>query len=174
MSDTSEAVEEASEVIGRYVALSRTGKHALEALLTALQAKEEENAGLVAESADLTKALTGLTCGGSEFFVRKGERFVADIAACVAWVRRTKEDAHNRTVAAIKAEKAAQSALAEAMGALKAVGSLDGEDHKRLCQGREYACSCGFDTERDALISRASDVHSRLLEGVSGEGGRAP
>lgn len=51
---------------------------------------------LVAESAALTKALTGLTCGGSEFFIRKGDRFVADIDACVAWVKRRDTAAHER------------------------------------------------------------------------------
>lgn len=95
-------------------------------LLTALQAKEESLAEAHAESAELTKALTGLTCGGSEFFVRKGERFVADIAECVAWVRRAREDAHRRTVTAIydrneaqaRAEKA-EASLVEAMGATR-------------------------------------------------------
>lgn len=58
-----------------------------------------------------------------------------------------------------------QSALAEALTALKAVGSMDGEDHKRLCQGREYACSCGFDAERDALISQAQATFKRLSPG---------
>lgn len=65
------------------------GKHTLADL-------ERRIAELEAESAELTKALTGLTCGGSEFFLRKGNRYVADIPACVAWVERRDRDAHNR------------------------------------------------------------------------------
>lgn len=26
-------------------------------------------------------------------------------------------------------------------------------DHARGCQGREYACSCGYDTERDTALA---------------------
>lgn len=66
-------------------------------------------AALEAESAELTKALTGLTCGGSEFFVRRGDRYVADIDACVSWVLRTKQDAHRRALDAIKARQVAES-----------------------------------------------------------------
>lgn len=62
---------------------------------------------------ELTKALTGLTCGGSEFFIRKGDRYVADIDACVAWVRRSKQDAHRRTVEAIIEAKRLREALSE-------------------------------------------------------------
>jgi len=52
-----------------------------------IAAKDAEIAVLVAESADLTRALTSLTHGGSEFFTTKGERYVADIKACVDNVR---------------------------------------------------------------------------------------
>ena len=80
-------------------------------------------AALEEEVADLTKALTGLTCGGSEFFIRRGERFVADIPACVEWVRRSKQDAHRRTVDAALATREAKAALT----ALQArVGELEG------------------------------------------------
>ena len=81
-------------------------------------------AALEEEVADLTKALTGLTCGGSEFFIRRGERFVADIPACVEWVRRSKQDAHRRTVDAALATreaKAALTALQARVGELEAV-----------------------------------------------------
>jgi len=62
---------------------------------------ETEKAALLVEIADLTKALTGLTCGGSEFFSRKGDRFVADIPACVNWVNQRNRDAHNRLLDAV-------------------------------------------------------------------------
>lgn len=62
---------------------------------------------LLAENAALTKALTGLTCGGSEFFIRKGDRYVADIDACVGYVRRARDAAHQRWVKAVRESKAA-------------------------------------------------------------------
>lgn len=94
-----------------------------------LVATEKDNLRLRDESAELTKALTGLTCGGSEFFIRKGDRYVADIDACVSWVRRAKGDAHRRSLEAIKARQAAEdengklkAALAEAAAYLNALG----------------------------------------------------
>lgn len=72
---------------------------------------EAENAALLDEIGALTKALTGLTCGGSEFFIRKGERYVADIPACVAWVRRAKEDSHKNLVRTIKERNEARESL---------------------------------------------------------------
>ncbi len=100
---------------GRYEAsLTKKGKRYARALgvyqdaVTAASA-QARIAELEAENQALTKALTGLTCGGSEFFVRKGERYVADIKACVDWVRRCKEDAHHRTVKAISRAQAAEA-----------------------------------------------------------------
>jgi hypothetical protein len=31
-------------------------------------------------------------------------------------------------------------------------------DHDRLCQGREYTCTCGYDAERDAEIKRLREA----------------
>lgn len=73
--------------------------------IRALLARSE---ALEAECADLTKALTGLTCGGSEFFIRKGDRLVADVDACVAWVRRAKDEAYRRSIEAIRERKVAE------------------------------------------------------------------
>lgn len=70
-----------------------------------------ENRALRGESEALTKALTGLTCGGSEFFNRVGGRYVADIAACVGWVRRNKTEAHRRTVDAMLENKRLRDTL---------------------------------------------------------------
>lgn len=81
---------------------------------------ERRVAELEAESAELTKALTGLTCGGSEFFLRKGTRYVADIPACVAWIERRDRDAHNRYLA----ERQKASAAPEMKEALEALISV--------------------------------------------------
>lgn len=32
------------------------------------------------------------------------------------------------------------------------------DDHERLCGGREYTCSCGYDEKRDPLITEAADT----------------
>jgi len=34
-------------------------------------------------------------------------------------------------------------------------------DHERLCQGREYACSCGWDAENEAKATKAADTIER-------------
>ena len=67
-------------------------------------------------------------CGGSEFFVRKGRRYVADIPACVAWVRRAREEGHYgrvRVQLEAKASEAralkAEAARAEAREALERI-----------------------------------------------------
>lgn len=36
------------------------------------------------------------------------------------------------------------------------------DDHERLCQGREYTCSCGYDDKRDPLLTEAADEITRL------------
>lgn len=38
-----------------------------------------------------------------------------------------------------------------------------GDDHERLCQGREYSCSCGYDDKRDPLLKEAAFEIGRLL-----------
>lgn len=68
---------------------------------------------LLAENAELTKALTNLTRGGSEYFIRKGDRYVADIPMCVECVRTTRNDAHRRTVNALLDLKAAKDHIAK-------------------------------------------------------------
>ena len=85
--------------------------HSITSLIEKLEGAEAKNAELLAEVEALTKALTGLTCGGSEFFIRKGDRYVADIKACLDWVRRAKNDAHRRSVVAIKRAQVAENAL---------------------------------------------------------------
>ncbi len=36
------------------------------------------------------------------------------------------------------------------------------EDHERLCRGREYDCTCGYDGRRDPLLKDAADEINRL------------
>lgn len=57
----------------------------------------------------LTVALTGLTCGGSEFFIRRRGRYIADVKECVDYVRRRDQDAHERTVKLMRELKALQA-----------------------------------------------------------------
>lgn len=63
---------------------------------------------------ELQRALTGLTRGGSEYFVRHGDGFRADIPRCVADVQQRFTDAHRRAVEAIRQRQAAEAKLAEA------------------------------------------------------------
>lgn len=144
---------------------------------------EKEILRLKDENAELTKALTGLTCGGSEFFVRKGDRYVADIDACVSWVRRAKEDAHRRALDAIKARQASvveneklRAALEEAVGALETFAIMANEDTAYLPD--EHVVSLTYDDSDldddlggpNTLLGerfmrafrRAREVHTRL------------
>jgi hypothetical protein len=75
-------------------------------------AKTDTVESLLAEVHELTKALTGLTCGGSEFFSRRGERYVADIPACVEYVRRAQRDYHARTLRFAERARKAEDELA--------------------------------------------------------------
>jgi hypothetical protein len=129
---------------------------------------------LGAESAALTKALTGLTCNGSEFFIRKGDRYTADIDACVTWVRRAKEDAHRRTVDAIRDRQAAeararalQSKVEVAEGALReAVFGLEVTD---ACL-RTWNDNRGGPADVEGILSRARAAIGEVGS-VAGEAG---
>lgn len=92
--------------------------NALTQVLTELRAERERRVEVEAESADLTKALTGLTRQGSEFFVRKGDRYVADIPVCVADVRERFQHAHQTAVNAVHAKQAAEARALTAEAAL--------------------------------------------------------
>lgn len=105
-------------------ALIAAAVNALPALIAAYRALE-------GESHDLTKALTGLTVGGSEFFVRKGERFVADIDACVTFVRERDRRAHVQILEAVERAKRAEEVVraleGEREGKLRSSDLLDKE-----------------------------------------------
>lgn len=40
--------------------------------------------------------------------------------------------------------------------------SYASDDHERLCQGREYSCTCGYDAKRDPLLAEAAAKIERL------------
>jgi hypothetical protein len=40
--------------------------------------------------------------------------------------------------------------------------SYASDDHERLCQGREYSCTCGYDEKRDPLLAEAAAKIERL------------
>jgi hypothetical protein len=40
--------------------------------------------------------------------------------------------------------------------------SYASDDHERLCQGREYSCTCGYDEKRDPLLAEAAAEIERL------------
>jgi len=149
-------------------------------------------AALEAESAELTKALTGLTCGGSEFFIRRGKRYVADIDACVTWVLRAKQDAHRRALDAIKARRVAEdeaaawkadaatahlknqelrASLLEAVGALEPFANIALNHLWTGTYGPSWGFNGGVITHE--LFIAAAQVHARLsssLEGGEGSG----
>ncbi len=162
MSVTREAVEEAKALVAPHIV---GAKHVrirvvtLRRLLTALQAREEENEKLRSQRDALRQQ--------SEVWALEARAHKSSLhEAYQAITGATGEPGNwNGAKPIIEHVTTLQSALAEALGALELVASLDGEDHARRCEGREYACSCGFDAERDALISQAQATFKRLSPG---------
>lgn len=79
----------------------------------------------------MTKALTGLTANGSEFFVRIGENYYADVDRCVTYIRDRHERAHDMLVQEVTARKAAESErdeLREALRPFAEFGENTGDD----------------------------------------------
>jgi hypothetical protein len=118
----------------------------------ALTAERERDEALK-ECADLTKALTGLTRQGSEFFVRKGDRFTADIPACIADVRRRYEAEHAHVLSALRtgdkeraralSSEAREKEMVEALEASRGIEPLlielgDCLDEERPALMRQY------------------------------------
>ena len=86
---------------------------ALEAEVERLTKERDEALSYAHEA---TKAITGLTMGGSEFFGRRiGDVYTADLAACVAHIREKQTREHNRWAEAASGKKAAEAASAEVM-----------------------------------------------------------
>lgn len=80
----------------------------------------------------LTVALTNLTCGGSEFFKRDGEEFIADADACVAYVNERRAS----TLEALKKEKRESTRLRSLDDENKALREALGwyGEQARLCR----------------------------------------
>lgn len=92
------------------------------------EALRRELAEARADRQALTKALTGLTCNGSEFFIRRGDEYVADIEACVAWIRRSRESQQ----AAVKSALAKRGEAEARIAALQAdVARLEAENSRK-------------------------------------------
>lgn len=47
--------------------------------------------------------------------------------------------------------------------AAKLLELISSDDHERLCQGREYSCSCGYDERKDAALREAAAAIERLV-----------
>jgi hypothetical protein len=70
---------------------------------------------------EATKAITGLTIGGSEYFGKKiGEIYTADLPLCVQRIRDRDERSHARLLKAVAERKAAERERDEALSALAA------------------------------------------------------
>lgn len=131
------------------------GKFQNEELASDIETVAKTLTELLAENAELTKALTGITCGGSEFFIWKGDRFVADIKACVEYVRKTRESQHRTIVEAIQARNAAAARILSLQAELerkdKALNTL-------FLIAKSDAKFEGANTMRDAAIALAEAI----------------
>lgn len=52
-----------------------------------------------------------------------------------------------------------EAAMSDIVERLRSYAS---DDHERLCQGREYSCTCGYDEKRDPLLAEAAAKIERL------------
>lgn len=111
---------------------------------------------------ELTKALTGLTVGGSEFFIRKRGRYLADIPACVQHIRERDQRNHRMIVDATVRAKAAETrgsdllaALQETWRVLRAAGTLNLTRGVELGQTSWYVKISDAEALSDAAIAQA-------------------
>ena len=51
--------------------------------------------------------------------------------------------------------------MTDIAGLCERLRAITTTDHERLCQGREYACSCGWDAENEAKATKAADTLER-------------
>jgi hypothetical protein len=51
--------------------------------------------------------------------------------------------------------------MTDIAGLCERLRAITTTDHERLCQGREYACSCGWDAENEAKATKAADTIER-------------
>ncbi|MCJ2009762.1 hypothetical protein, partial [Methylobacterium sp. J-092] len=102
--------------------------------ITAAEARAEE---AEKDRTALTKALTGLTWGGSEFFTRRGEDFIANAKACVENVRarmETRQRALIREADRRNVAEADRDRLADEVARLR--GALErSADTLNACEG---------------------------------------
>jgi len=79
---------------------------AIRRLLARLEQAEARVKELEDYAREATKAITGLTVGGSEFFGKRiGEMYTADLPYCVEHIRDRDRRNHERLVAALKEPK---------------------------------------------------------------------
>lgn len=79
---------------------------AIRRLLARLEQAEARVGELEDYAREATKAITGLTVGGSEFFGKRiGEIYTADLPYCVEHIRDRDRRNHERLVAALKEPK---------------------------------------------------------------------
>ena len=70
----------------------------------------------------------------------------------------------NETVARLRAEVERNTApfrTPDIAGLCERLRAITTTDHERLCQGREYVCSCGWDAENEAKATEAADTLER-------------
>lgn len=107
---------------------------------------------------ELTKALTGLVGGGSEMFVRKRERFLADIPHCVGRLRERSQNAEqralNETLRAKAAEEQVGTLLAE-LHLLEEVCGFYANDEDATLSGDEPYGSIPTEVGLKARAARA-------------------
>jgi len=51
--------------------------------------------------------------------------------------------------------------MTDIAGLCERLRAITTTDHERLCQGREYVCSCGWDAENEAKATKAADTIER-------------
>lgn len=107
----------------------REASASLSHLSTKLENAERERDALRTYAHEATKAITGLTAGGSEYFGRKiGDIYTADLPFCVQRIRDRFEGEAERLHKALTEKSAAEAKLAEAKALIKDLEAHEGAE----------------------------------------------
>jgi hypothetical protein len=95
---------------------------------SALTAKDEEIKRLKEQRREIGTALVAQTVGGSEFYRRDGDDYIADVKACVTYLNEKKDRQHNLIKDSVRRATTAERERDEARKALEKIADGKGSD----------------------------------------------
>lgn len=128
---------------------------AMGAILAALEARNAELVAIEAYAREATAAITGLTFGGSEYFGKRiGDMYTADLAFCVAEIRRRMCAATEEKLEWFRHKKAIETQNDELRAELKAEQDRNDKLGEELAERHDIVLTSGV-----ADIARLIENH---------------